>query len=85
LTFTAEQGRIADFTMTGITDNQGAPWAIGGNSTITFSPVTTGDTNAVTVVMEALTIGFKLNPRGKVGADQTIGCKVDFTARIVRN
>ena len=31
---------------------------------------------------EKMVIGFKKNPRGKVAADLTIGCRVSFTATI---
>lgn len=74
-----------DWSMTGITDNTGAAWGLGGNSTINYRPIITGDTTSARVVMESVVIGFKLNPRGRVGADQTIGCRVDFTATIVRS
>ena len=87
LTFDANQktssGQRVDLSMTGITDNTGAPWAIGGNSTINFEADISGDANSVTVIMETFVIGFKLNPRGKVAADLTIGCRVDFTATLV--
>ena len=92
LAFDANQrtssGQRLDFSMTGITRPDGQPlvegetWAIGANSTINFPAAISGDQSSVTVVMNNMVIGFKKNPRGKVAADLTIGCRVSFTATI---
>lgn len=89
LTFQVDErdsfGERIDFRMTNVTGHTSPDsWEISGHTTITYPAQISGSPSSVSVHASQALIGFRRNPRGKVGADEMITCAVSFSTTLLR-